>query len=111
MFKINADSSIELTRGDTAEIIVPLQHEEGGKTYEMQPGDVLRLTLKRSKYDNEAVLQKVSKGSNIIHIQPADTKNLDFAKYKYDIELTTESGDVYTVIPFNTFKIAAEVTT
>ena len=110
MLKVNQDGSIELTRGDSACLVVPIVLEDSGTEYEIQPGDVIKLSLKKSKYDDEILMQKVVTGSNVIHIQPGDTKKLDFTKYKYDVELTTESGEVYTVIPYNTFKIAAEVT-
>lgn len=110
MLKVSKDGSIKLTRGDSACLVVPIELEDSGTAYEMQPGDVLKLSLKISKNDNEPVLQKVVTGSNVFYIKPDDTKKLEFKKYKYDVEITTESGEVYTVIPYNTFEITAEVT-
>ena len=49
-------------------------------------------------------------GSNQFHIEPEDTKFLSFGKYLYDVELTTASGDVYTVIVPTTFEVLKEVT-
>jgi hypothetical protein len=108
MLIVHSDNSIELTRGDTARLVIPLELE-GGEDYTMQPDDVLTLSLKRSKRDAECALQKVVTGTNEFHIEPKDTKGLDFYKYKYDVQLTTASGDNYTVIPYNIFKITAEV--
>lgn len=110
MLIVNSDNSIELTRGDTARLAVNLEQEDG-RDYEMQPGDVLTLSLKKSVKDTVIVMQKVITGGNVFYIQPEDTAMLEFAKYKYDVQLTTEAGEVYTVITPAVFKITAEVTT
>lgn len=110
MLIVNEDNSIELTRGDTARLAVSLAQEDGTE-YEVQPGDILVLSLKKSVNDAVAAMQKTISGSNIFHIQPADTAGLAFGKYKYDVQLTTEAGEVYTVIAPAAFVIATEVTT
>lgn len=108
MLIVNSDNSIELTRGDTARLVVPLVLEDG-EEYTMQPDDMLTLSLKKNKSDAECALQKVVTGTNEFHLEPKDTKGLDFYKYKYDVQLGTAAGDIYTVIPYNTFTITAEV--
>lgn len=108
MFIINADNSIKLTRGDTARFNVPLKLESG-EEYAMQPGDTLTFSMKKSKSDTEYAVRKVVTGTNEFHLEPKDTKGLNFGKHKYDVELTTESGDNYTVISYCTFTIAEEV--
>lgn len=108
MLIVNSDNSIELTRGDTARLVIPLELVDG-EEYSMQPDDVLTLSLKRRKSDAECALQKVVTGINEFHIEPKDTKRLDFFRYKYDVQLTTAAGDNYTVVPYNTFTITPEV--
>lgn len=110
MLIVNSDNSIELTRGDTARLAVTLAQEDG-KAYEVQPGDILTLSLKKSVNDTKIAMQKTITGGNVFYIQPEDTEGLEFAKYKYDVQLTTEAGEVYTVITPSVFAITAEVTT
>lgn len=110
MLIVNGDNSIELTRGDTARLTVPITDDEG-QTYTMQATDTLTMTVKSSVNDSEPSFQKIVTGDNTIHIEPADTAGLNFGKYIYDIELCTADGDVYTIIEKTTFKIREEVTT
>lgn len=110
MLNISSTGEIELTRGDSAWLTVDIANDTTGEAYLMNPEDTLTLSLKKSVYDDDPVLQKTIKGSNIFNILPTDTANLGFLKYKYDVQLTTASGDVFTVIPDNTFHILPEVT-
>lgn len=107
---VNKDNSIQLTRGDTARISVPIVNDSTNSPYELGESDKLTLTIKRKETDSWALMQKVVTGSNSFHILPSDTKDLSFGKYVYDIELTTSTGDVYTVIEPATFEILKEVT-
>jgi hypothetical protein len=107
---VNDDNSIRLTRGDTARILVPITNDLTGTTYELTDSDKLTLTIKKKETDSQPLVQKVLTGSNSFHILPSDTKNLSFGKYVYDVELTTEAGDVYTVIEPTTFELLKEVT-
>lgn len=105
-----ATNAIKLTRGDTAHLSVPIIDDILETEYEPKTGDVFRFTVKKSYKSDEIAFQKVSTGSCRFHILPADTKDLPFGKYEYDVELTTEGGDVYTVIEPVTFELTKEVT-
>lgn len=108
MFYIN-DTSIKLTRGDSAYLTVPITTSEGNE-YLMGSEDKLILSLKKTIRDANYALYKETIGDNTFHITPEDTKDLEFREYKYDIELRTKSGDIYTIIPVSTFEILQEVT-
>ena len=110
MFTVYDDGSIELTRGDTAYLSVPIQNEVTGEAYDVGPEDTLTLTVKKSVKDAAVGFQKIIQGGNTFHIKPEDTRALDFGKYKYDVQLDTADGDVYTVIGPQTFEILSEVT-
>ena len=110
MLYIDKDNTIHLTRGDTARISVPITNEQTGAEYEMSKNDNLILTIKKRETDPNVIVQKNIVGSNTFHIQPVDTKEMAFGKYVYDVQLTTELGDVYTVIAPSTFEILKEVT-
>lgn len=110
MLTIQADGSIRLTRGDTARLTINITNDTTGGNYEIGNADVLELSVKKSVNDAEPCLHKSTTGTNTIHIKPEDTKNLAFGKYKYDVQLTTESGDVFTVIEPTVFELSQEVT-
>lgn len=109
MLKVYADGSIELTRGDTAYFDVSITDIDESP-YEMQPNDTLTLSVKKSVNDAEPAFQKIIQGHALFHIEPKDTAGLAFGKYKYDVQITTENGDVFTVIGPETFEILSEVT-
>lgn len=110
-------TEIQLTRGDTAYLEVPLvvkryaygQEEPTKEPYEMSADDTLRLTVKKT-LDGSICFQKTVKGNNMIKIVHEDTCDCEFGKYKYDIELTTAIGDTFTVIDTACFKVLTEVT-
>lgn len=104
------DGTIRLTRGDTARLTIPIINSASNDEYVMQSGDVLFFTVKKSAKDTNYLFQKESTGTNAIHIKPEDTDNLSFGKYKYDVQLTTASGDVYTIIEPSVFEIMEEIT-
>ena len=110
MLRIGEDNSTQLTRGDTAYLQVPIYNDVSGEEYEIAEGDTLTLSVKRAVTDEAYCFQKTLVGSNLFKIEPEDTKSCDFASYKYDVQLTTASGDVYTVIEPSVFKICTEVT-
>lgn len=109
MLKVNGNA-IELTRGDTARFTITVKNELTGNDYEIQPNDVIVMTIKKKEMDADALVVKEITGTNLIHLRPEDTSELSFGKYVYDIQLTTEGGDVYTIIPPSTFELAKEVT-
>ena len=109
MLLVTSSGEVSLTRGDTARLTVSVTNDIG-EPYIIQPEDTLTLSVKKSTKDTEYLFQKTIKGYDTFHIEPEDTKPLDFGKYKYDVEIITENGEVYTVIPPTVFKILEEVT-
>lgn len=110
MLYVETDGTIRLTRGDTARLSVTITNDTDQNAYEMQEGDTLTLTVKKTVNDESPSFQKVLTGTNTFHIEPKDTAQLPFGKYRYDVQLLTASGDVYTVIEPTTFEIMQEVT-
>ena len=104
------DKTIKLTRGDTARLTVPIINLANNGEYTMESGDILYFTVKKTAKDTDFLFQKSVTGSNSIHIRPEDTADLSFGKYKYDVQLTTATGDVYTVIEPSTFEVMEEIT-
>ena len=104
------DKTIKLTRGDTARLTVPITNLANTGEYTMESGDILYFTVKKTAKDSDFLFQKSVTGSNSIHIKPEDTADLSFGKYKYDVQLTTATGDVYTVIEPSTFEVMEEIT-
>lgn len=104
------DKTIKLTRGDTARLTVPIVNLANNGEYTMESGDILYFTVKKTAKDSDFLFQKSVTGSNSIHISPEDTADLSFGKYKYDVQLTTATGDVYTVIEPSTFEVMEEIT-
>lgn len=109
MFNISQNGEIKLTRGDSAEVKIDVSYENGEK-YVVKQGDKLVLTVKKKTSDKNALIVKTFRQSGTIKFEPKDTKGFTFGVYKYDVELTTESGDVYTVVAPNDFHICEEVT-
>lgn len=68
------------------------------------------MTIKKSIRDSIPCIQKKNVGSNAFHILPTDTNDLTFGKYIYDVQLTTNDGDIYTVIEPTVFELMKEVT-
>lgn len=107
MLKINRDNSIELTRGDTARISLAVTKDDG-TSYDYSADTVL-FTIKASTVSREVLLQK-SVADGVIYIAPADTETMKFGDYVYDVELTTQAGDVCTIITPSKFSLTPEVT-
>lgn len=103
-------NEIRLTRGDDADFIVNITNDVNGLPYSIATNDTIRLTVKRNIRSSAVSISKTVVGSNAIHISPSDTSNLDFGLYKYDLQLTTNDGRIYTIIPFSNFIILPEVT-
>lgn len=110
MFYILEDGTIKLTRGDTARIAVGITDDTGDEQYVIQDNDTLTMTVKKTVRDRDFAFQKVVTGDNKFHVLPSDTCGLSFGKYLYDVQLTTASGDVYTVVGPCTFELLQEVT-
>lgn len=110
MLKLGANNTIQLTRGDTAYLTVNITNETDSSVYELQDGDTLTLTVKKSTKDTEFSFQKKVAESYTIKIEPDDTKDLAVGKYKYDVQLNTATGDVFTIIAATVFEVLEEVT-
>ena len=100
---------ITLTRGDTCVIRVDVS-DIGDNDYTMQESDELIFTLRKKVGSREVLIEKTLE-ENLLKLQPEDTLDLDFGDYVFDIVLKTFAGEVFTVIPASTFKIAVEVHT
>jgi hypothetical protein len=109
MLYIESNGTIKLTRGDSATLYITVNHETISGSYKIADNDTLRLTVRKTTKSDEVCFQKVVTGSDAFHIEPSDTSDLEFGKYKYDVELTTESGEVYTIIEPSNFQILEEV--
>lgn len=123
-FYIESDV-IYLTKGDDAVLEVSSIATEGGAEYELQPEDVLTLTVRALPSAQSPALLQVDAlpGSRRIVFSHADTAELDVGRYSADVQLTTAEGKRYTVWPtitgsgryvvknLNNFVIMPEVTT
>ena len=98
MVKISG-TTIRMTRGDTAKIVLSLEDSEGNP-YVPEPGDRIRFAMKRSYEDSDPVLIKeIPNDSLMLTIHPEDTKDFGMReKFVYDIEITYANGDVDTFI-------------
>lgn len=110
MLKIGSNNTVQLTRGDTAYLNVTIKNDIDSSEYNMQDGDTLTLTVKKSVKDTDFSFQKKVAGTANIKIEPDDTKNLAVGKYKYDVQLNVANGDVFTIIPVTAFELLEEVT-
>ena len=100
-------SDIQITRGDTGYLSVGIGHIDD-EPYTRQDGDKLVFTVKR-RYDiNEILLQKDIDGL-LLSLNPKDTKSLTYGCYWYDIELTTNTGQIFTVVGPARFVVREEV--
>lgn len=123
-FYIESDV-IYLTKGDDAVLEIASIATEGGAEYELQPEDVLTLTVRTLPSAQSPALLQVDAlpGSNRIVFSHEDTAELDVGRYSADVQLTTAEGKRYTVWPtitgsgryvvknLNNFVIMPEVTT
>ena len=100
-------NDIRFVRGDTQVFSLNIMDEDG-LPYELQPTDKLVLTVKRSIYNTDIILQKVIDASMLIKFEHEDTEGLSFGEYVYDVQLT--QGDIVTtVIPPTPFIVEGEV--
>lgn len=122
-FYIESDV-IYLTKGDDAVLEITSIATEGGEEYELQPEDVLTLTVRALPSAQSPALIQVDAlpGSRRIVFGHDDTAELDVGRYSADVQLTTAEGKRYTVWPtitgsgryviknLNNFVIMPEVT-
>lgn len=101
-------NTIHLTRGDSAVLLLKIRKDDESE-YELQAGDSVLFTVKKSVYDPDVIIQKRLTGG-AIKLNPDDTKNLQYGTYYYDVELTQSDGFVATVIGPQKLIIEPEVT-
>lgn len=92
--------AIWLVRGDDEAPEVDLTVGDG-EHYEMQPGDILTLTVRESPARESAILLQIDSapGVNRIVIRHEDTAELEYGRYSADIQLHTADGLRKTVWP------------
>lgn len=91
------DNIIKMTKGDTVEIEILLQ-VENGQAYTMQTGDTLTMTIA----ENVNATNKITKVSTdaTISFTENDTKNLNYNEGVFDIVLTKANGKKYTIVGY-----------
>lgn len=109
-------TDIMLTRGNTAELLVLPQNEDGTPFF-LEEGDKVLFTVK-NRYDKEMIQKEIlpsaqdeETGEITIILSPEDTINMNPQAYTYDVLLVTASGDAYTFIPRSVFEITLAVGT
>lgn len=88
---------------------IKISNDISHSDYSIAANDVLTFTVKKDVLDRGLVFQKKITGSNTLNIVPSDTKSMRFGIYVYDVQLTTASGDIYTIIEPSKFEIMPEV--
>lgn len=114
MLYVEDNGTIRLTRGDSAWLSVAIDNvksDDSIDSYDVTSDDTLTLSVKKKVKDENYLFSKTVTGSTSIYIKPDDTKGIPFGKYIYDVQLTTGSGDVFTIVEPSTFEILPEVTT
>ena len=113
---IISGTDIMLTRGNTAELLVLPQNEDGTPFF-LEEGDKVLFTVK-NRYDKEMIQKEIlpsaqneETGEITIILSPEDTINMNPQAYTYDVLLVTASGDAYTFIPRSVFEITLAVGT
>lgn len=99
MLKI-VDNKIYMVRGDDEELdVVPTNAD--GTDYEMQPEDVLTLTVRSKPEADSPPLLQISSlpGSTRIVIRHEDTAEMSYGPYSADVQLMTGDGRRKTVWP------------
>jgi len=107
MFCIDKNGKISLTKGDTATMYVEA-FDLNGIPYEIKSTDVVTMTVKKNA-SSVASLTKTTDSEHYITIFSEDTANLEPGIYVYDVQIKTEDGYVYTIIPLSYFQLAGEV--
>lgn len=120
---LNIDSEkmlIELTRGDTANIVFSAKTEEG-EDYEPVANDKLKFAVAKKVgaeplFEIENEMTDDAERFWNIEIKPEHTEALKFADFVFDVQLETADGQVDTIIGKTdtlspTFRVWGEVAT
>lgn len=91
------NGTIALTKGDSAYLHFVLTMSDGA-VYEMQEGDMLRLTVRTRADPACPVLLEAVSDTDTITLLPEKTSQLDPGKYSYDVQLQTATGDIFTIV-------------
>ena len=111
MLTVDKDNTIHLTRGDTARCAIgQVVNTVTNTNYTPSAEDTVTMTIKKTVLQADPCVHLIVPGGEVLHIKPEDTKEMAFGKYVYDVQLTTEDGDVYTIVPPTTFDLLKEVT-
>lgn len=108
MFEIKCNNKIELTKGDSATILVEVVDGNGAE-YTIKDTDVVTMTVKSNENASTASILKTADSNHIITLLPADTSSLTSGLYVYDIQIRTAENNVYTIIPISAFQLNPEV--
>lgn len=103
------NNEISITKGDTAYIKAIIVYNNGNN-YELKKGDTLTLSVKKYANDSNYAFQKNIIDTDIITIEPEDTINLIPGRYVYDVQLNTNFGEIFTIIPNSYFYVMEGVT-
>jgi len=98
--------TLKLTRGDYASFSIGVT-DASGEPYELQDGDTVTFTVKKTTKTTDVVLQKTG---TAVEILPEDTAEQKYGNYVYDCQLTYDGGRVDTFIGPCDFVITEEVT-
>lgn len=94
MLIVTADK-ICITHGDDAQLTVSVDG------YEMQEGDTMTLSVRRSSSDtgDATKLLEITSSTNVLTFTHTATAALAVGEYSADIQLETDDGMIYTVWP------------
>ena len=105
-------TDISMIRGDTEQLTVTCQTEDG----ELRPfveGDKVTLTV-AFRVGGEVVLQKTAEafpdGAAVFAFDHEDTNDLQAMAYRYDVQLDLADGTVKTIVPPSRFTLEGDVT-
>lgn len=107
MFFIDKHNKIVLTKGDCASLNVAVKTAEG-EEYHILPSDTITLTVKKNA-GSQASFQKTATADHKIVFDSSDTSSLTPGLYVYDVQLTNDTGAIYTIVPQSFFEIVQEV--
>ena len=106
MLSVNG-STIVMIRGDTGTLNIALKLD--GTQYAISSTDKAVFSLKADFSASAYILQKLIPPMGKIKFTHDDTNDLGTGSYVWDIQVTTASGDVFTVGP-GRMKILPDVT-
>lgn len=108
MFKIGANNSISLTRGDTLKAVISLTKDNA--IYTPDSTDIITFSVKFNINDTSCALTKtIPSDTLLLELNPSDTALLDFKEYHYDISIKKQNGEKYTFITDSPFILTAEI--